>query len=146
MAASLRITAELKNLEMVRHFVQEQISALQIDSDGVYDVLLAVTEAMTNIIAHGYQGKSGGIEVEVSREGNSLLVRLRDQARPFDPTLAPAPDMALPLERRPFGKMGIHLMRRVMDKMVYRAIPEGGNELTLVKYLPAPDNPQGGTA
>jgi anti-sigma regulatory factor (Ser/Thr protein kinase) len=56
-------------------------------------------------------------------------------APPFDPTRVPDPDLTLPLEERPLGGLGIYLIRQSVDKMVYRAVPEGGNELTLVKRL-----------
>ena len=61
------------------------------------DVLLAVDEAATNVVVHGYQGREGVIEIEVLREGDALVIRLRDEAEPFDPTSLPPPDLAVPL-------------------------------------------------
>jgi serine/threonine-protein kinase RsbW len=145
MGSSLRVIAELRNLDAIRHFVRDTATTLEVDADAIYDALLAVTEAATNIIVHGYRNKPGIIEIEMSRKGDSLLVRLRDQADPFDPTSVPAPDLTLPLEKRPFGGMGIHVIRQVTDEMIYRAIPKGGNELTLVKKSPARSNPKEGT-
>ena len=145
MGASLRIAADLKHLDAMRRYIQETATALEADAEGIHDALLAATEAATNIIVHGYRNKPGIIEIEMSREGDSLLVRLRDQADPFDPTSVPAPDLTLPLEKRPFGGMGIHLIRQVTDEMIYRALPTGGNELTLVKKSPARSNPKEGT-
>jgi anti-sigma regulatory factor (Ser/Thr protein kinase) len=145
MGSSLRVIAELRNLDAIRHFVRDTATTLEVDADAIYDALLAVTEAATNIIVHGYRNKPGIIEIEMSREGDSLLVRLRDQADPFDPTSVPAPDLTLPLEKRPSGGMGIHVIRQVTDEMIYRAIPKGGNELTLVKKSPARSNPKEGT-
>jgi anti-sigma regulatory factor (Ser/Thr protein kinase) len=45
----------------------------------------------------------------------------------------PEPDITLPLERRPVGGLGIFLSRKLMDEIRHRALPEGGNEVTLVK-------------
>jgi serine/threonine-protein kinase RsbW len=133
MESSLRIAAELENLAEIRDFVQKTATTIGVAPDIIPDVLLAVDEAVTNVLVHGYQGQAGMIEIELRRRGDSLRVCLRDQATPFDPTTVPAPDLTLPLEQRPFGGMGVYLMRQLMDEMTYRITRQGGNELTLVK-------------
>jgi serine/threonine-protein kinase RsbW len=145
----LRISAELNELEAMRQFVEEQARALGVESSAVYDVVLAMEELAINIVLHGYRGQPGTIEVEMRTVGDALEVRLRDQAPPFDPTLVPPPDTTLPLELRPPGGMGILLARHFMDSMIYHMLPQGGNELILVKQgvvgtsakaeTPAPD-------
>jgi len=129
----LRLNANLEDLEAIRNFIEEEIKSYQVDASAVYDILLSVTEVATNIIVHGYRGKSGPLEIEIGRQGDSIVITLRDQAPPFDPTRVPAPDISLPLEERPLGGMGVHLSREFMDHMSYRYIPEKGNELILKK-------------
>lgn len=107
--------------------------ALGVDAATIPDVVLAVDEAATNIILHGYQGQEGIIEIEVVQEGDALVVRLRDETVPFDPTSVPPPDLTVPLEQRAPGGLGIYLIRQVMDEVMYRITSQGGNELTLVK-------------
>lgn len=131
--SSLRTTAELNNLAEIRRFVEETASALGVAPAVIPGVILAVDEAVTNIIVHGYQGQGGAVEIEVSREGDALVIRLRDEAAPFDPTSVPPPDLTLPLEQRTPGGLGIHLIRQIMDEITHRVTPQGGNELTLVK-------------
>ena len=135
--SSLRISAELKQLVVIRRFIEETATAFKADPSAILDMLQAVDEAATNIIVHGYRGQPGMIEIEVRREGDSLVVRLRDQATPFDPTAVPPPDLTLPLEKRPLGGMGIYLARQLMDEMTHRVTSQGGNELTLVKKTAA---------
>jgi serine/threonine-protein kinase RsbW len=132
-SSSLRIAAELNSLAEIRRFVQETATALGVDPAVIPNLILAVDEAASNIITHGYQGQGGIIEVEVSREEDALVIRLRDEATPFDPTSVPPPDLILPLQQRPVGGLGIHLIRQAMDEMTHRIMPQGGNELTLVK-------------
>jgi anti-sigma regulatory factor (Ser/Thr protein kinase) len=132
-SSPLRIPARLENLSEIRHFVRERATTLDVDPDVIPDVLLAVDEAATNVVVHGYQGREGVVEIEVLREGDALVIRLRDEAEPFDPTNLPSPDLTAPLEERALGKMGVYLVRQVMDEMSHRVTLQQGNELTLVK-------------
>jgi serine/threonine-protein kinase RsbW len=127
----LIIPAELNQLATLRRFVEETAQSLHADRGAVEDMILAVDEAATNIILHGYGGQPGSIQVEVSLEDGFLQVRLRDQATLFDPTQVPPPDLSLPLERRRFGGLGVYLARECMDEVSYCVSPEGFNELTL---------------
>ncbi len=131
----LHIAAELNNLAVIRRFIQEKAEALQVDSDTISDVALAVDEVVNNIIVHGYHNQGGMIEVVVMRRQDRLVVSLRDQAPVFDPTALPAPDINLPLEKRPLGGMGVYLVMELMDKVSYRVPDHGGNELTLEKRI-----------
>jgi len=130
---SLSIEAALSNLAAIRDFVRQAETALGVDPDTISDTVLAVDEAASNIIRHGYRGQKGEIEIEVCRTGDDLVIRLRDDAASFDPTVVPAPDINVPLTMRRPGGLGIHFMRQTVDEVRHRQKPGGGNELTLVK-------------
>ena len=130
---SLRVAADVTQLAAIRAFVEQQAQALGVDESTSYDLVLAVNEVATNIVIHGYRRQPGEIEIDLRQQGDAIEIRLRDQARLFDPTRVPAPDLNLPLHKRPLGGMGVHVTRQIMDAMRYRVTPTGGNELTLVK-------------
>lgn len=92
-------------------------------------------EAVTNVSIHGYGGNVGHIELEVDREGEDLVVRLRDKAPPFDPAkvLAPKAGPDPPRGRPPLGVLGVYLIKEMVDEMRHRSMDGGGNELILVK-------------
>jgi serine/threonine-protein kinase RsbW len=129
----LRITAGLNDLVEIRRFVESAALRGGGHPGAIDDMLIAMNEATTNVIEHGYHGGPGVFEVEVEYEGDALIVRVRDQAPVFDPSLAPAPDLTLPLEERPPGGMGVHLMRKLTDELSYRSGSDGWNELILLK-------------
>lgn len=133
----LQTTAELKNLSQIRDFVEVAALGLGFDSEGIHNLQLAVDEAATNVMLHGYQGQGGPLEIEMERLERRLVVRLRDEAAPFDPNTVPVPDLTLPLSQRPIGGLGVHLVRQTMDEIHHRVTPTGGNELTLIKRTPA---------
>ena len=132
MPSTLRVSAELPNLAVIRGFVEDTAAALDVGPGLIVDMIQAVDEAVTNVIVHGYRGQPGDIEIEMDREQGALVVRLRDHAFPFDPTRAPPPDLTLPLEARRLGGLGIHLIRQFTDAMLYRLTFDGSNELTLI--------------
>jgi anti-sigma regulatory factor (Ser/Thr protein kinase) len=70
------------------------------------------------------------IAVELERNGATLIARIEDNGRQFDPTRAPPPMVATSLEKAKVGDLGIHLMRSFASGMDYER-REGRNRLTL---------------
>ena len=130
---SFTIAAELQNLAKLRRFVAETAATLEVEPEAIGDIQLAVDEAATNIIRHGYQNQPGQIEVEMSQIADDIIIWLRDEAPPFDPTTVRQPDLTSPLHKRPPGGLGIYLMRQNVDEIHHRLTAKGGNELTLIK-------------
>jgi anti-sigma regulatory factor (Ser/Thr protein kinase) len=126
--------AGLDDLGRIRRFVRESALALSGDVEAVPDLVLAVDEAVANIIRHGYKG-TGPVEIEVERHDRDLVVHLRDEAPEFDPTRWAAPDLTMPLERRRAGGLGIPLARASVDRMQHRRRTGPGNQLTITKAL-----------
>ena len=131
----LHTTADLTNLEMIRRFVEESTLSLSADERTAYGLVHAVDECATNIIEHGYHRRPGSIDIEIDRVDETLRIVLRDHAPPFDPTGVPPPDLTRPLEEREPGGLGLYLTRQMVDHWQYRALPDGGNELTLFKQI-----------
>ena len=123
------------HLEDIRNFVERVAQQLHVPEMAIGDIVQAVDEAATNIVLHGYAGREGIVEVEVERQDDLLVLRLRDWAPQYDPTTAQSPNLNLGLEQRRPGGLGIYLIRLLMDRIEYRNTPEGCNELTLVKQL-----------
>lgn len=133
--SSIRTAAKLENLAVIRAFIRVTAARRGAGLDEINELVIAVDEAVTNIMMHGYQGRTGMIEISVESQGENLVVRLRDQAPSFDPTRVPPPDLLAPLEERQEGGLGVHLVRQSVSEMAYRALPSGGNELVLIKQL-----------
>jgi serine/threonine-protein kinase RsbW len=131
--ASLRLTADVSHLAKLRHFVENTAARWRADAREMEDVVLAVDELVTNVMMHGYRGRPGPIEVTLRAADGDLMVRVRDQAPEFDPTQVPPPDLTSPLEERPIGGVGLHLVRNMVDELHYRPLRGGGNEVIVVK-------------
>lgn len=125
--------ATVADLNDMRLFLEQAVLWLGGDDDIAGDLVLGVNEAVTNILLHGYHSAAGEVAIEVVREEGDLFVRLLDRAPAFDPTTVPPPDISRPLEERPLGGLGVHMMRQLCDELIYQPRPGGGNELRFVK-------------
>ena len=96
---------------------------------------LALEEAVTNVIMYAYpKGSDGLVIIEAILREKSLDFIVTDSGQPFDPTAAPEVDTALDLDERPIGGLGIHLVRKIMDKVHYER-KDGQNILSMTKNI-----------
>lgn len=132
---SLEIKAELDNLGRVRDFIEASVESAGLSTDSAGELLLAVDEAVSNIIMHGFKSAADGdIELEVKQQPEALLVHIRDNAPLFDPTRNSNPHLEIsPLERDAPGGFGVYLLNHLVDKIDYRVTDDGRNELTMLK-------------
>ena len=93
---------------------------------------IALDELLSNTIMYG-EGE-GETTVEVEASGDRVTLTLTDDGRPFDPFTVATPDTSLPLEQRPIGGLGIHLVREMMDEVSYQR-RSGRNVVVLTKLL-----------
>ena len=121
------------DLANIRRFVRGAVVKRGCEARAADELIVAVNEAVVNILHHGYQNRPAEIEVAVGSSEEVIVVILLDFGPPFDPTTVPDPDISRPLAERPFGGMGVFLMREFCDELRYRREPGGRNELTLLK-------------
>ena len=86
-----------------------------------------------NIARHSYpKGTPGPVSVSYSvTEPGELAVEFSDQGVEFNPLKADPPDLALNLEERAVGGLGVFLLKEFADSLSYRR-EQGWNRLTVV--------------
>jgi len=116
----------------VSHFCQEHGLSSEIEGD----LNLALEEIVVNVIRYGHpEGGTHEIQVWLSLEQDCVIATVEDDGVPFNPLEAPEPDLDSPIETRPIGGLGIHLVRNITDGLVYRR-NEGRNRLVMRKRVP----------
>ncbi len=135
---SITIPATLDSLAIISQFITDATTQVGLDDHSAWQVQLAVDEAATNIIQHGYDHVSGEIVLSWQVEGPDLVVTLHDTGRRFNPDDVPAPDITSPLEERQAGGLGIFLMGKLMDAVRFEFDDQHGNLLTMIKRI-SPD-------
>lgn len=131
----LVIRSDMQHLSKVRRFVETHARRTGLRDETVDQLRLAVDEACTNVIEHAYRGDdSFELTVTIKADPHRFTVVIRDQGEAFQPQNYHSPDLLDLVEKRRDGGFGVHLMRRLMDRVEYRR--RGAyNEVTLTKYV-----------
>jgi anti-anti-sigma factor len=131
----IAIAARLDNVRLACDAVVEAAEAAGLDERAVYHCQMAVDEALTNIIEHGYafQGDEHQIEVVCTTDAAKFIITLTDDSPAFNPLEHEAPDPEEPLDSREPGGWGIYFIRRLMDDVSYTRMGHK-NQLLLVKH------------
>jgi anti-sigma regulatory factor (Ser/Thr protein kinase) len=131
---SIQFLAKFEYLDEIREFVGEIARAGGFGSKDVYNILLAVDEAASNIIEHAYEGvKNGVLEISCSVKDGAMTIIMVDYGESFDPSAIPPPDLKAELSERKIGGLGIFLMRKLMDEVHYESRRDKSNVLTMIK-------------
>ena len=114
--------------------VESALKPLPIDRMVVYQVMLAVEEACANAVEHALgNDPSKQFQVELNYEPRQIVVTLRHDGIPFDPTRVSLPKkIDNPLAMKGFG---IFLLKNLMDSVEFKGGPETSSTLTLKKNL-----------
>jgi len=127
--------AELDTLPAFRELITQACLYAQANAQTTYDIQLAIDEACTNVITHGYEGRPpGSVSLEIKVEPDAIVLTLTDFGHPFDLRKAPPPDITAGLEDRHIGGLGLFFIQKVIDQVGYESDAEG-NRLYLTKRL-----------
>ena len=128
---SLEKEARSDNLKELFDFVEQALVNLNMPASHRDRMMMALDEILTNVVLYAYPSDCRGtVGIHLGRDGNTITAEIVDHGKAFDPTAHPAPDITLPIEQRPIGGLGIHLVRNLVTSLRhYRE--QGENHLVL---------------
>ena len=120
MEKEITIENQVEEIAIIAQFIEELGMSLHLPSGITMSLNLAIEEAISNIIHHGYPQNQKIIDDGIS----------------FDPTKSEneASENALSLEQQLTQGLGLFLIRRTMDKVEYHST-DNQNELILTKNI-----------
>ena len=131
---TLAIPSSTRYLEDVRRFVVMHAQEADFPEDAVEQFKIAVDEACTNVIEHAYGGQANyEVDIAIIIDADRFTVRIRDEGVPFDQSNYHEPDLLKLVSRRKKGGLGVHIIRRLMDRVEYRTRGQI-NEIRMTKY------------
>jgi len=128
---------ETLSVPVMRRVLGDTLLGLGVDDESVYDILLAATEACTNVLTHGGPEVRGyavvtsvgavGCQVEVADEGTGLLAEADAGDSP--------PPAQLPVAQLPESGRGLAVMRACVDNVTLDSRPGHGTVVTMRKRI-----------
>jgi serine/threonine-protein kinase RsbW len=118
----LALPARAENVAIVRHALAGLAEAMDMEADRVADLKTVVTEACMNVVIHAYDGEAGPLDVDAHRDGEVLVIVVRDQGAGIRPR---------PESRRQSLRMGLPLIAALSSSFEIRGGPGRGTEVTM---------------
>ena len=118
-------------------FTDDAFGRLAIDTRLRTRVDLAVEELFTNMVKYG-RGSRAAVTIGLRAVDGGVEVTLIDRdVEPFDITRAPDVDIGKPIEEREPGGLGLHLVRRLADRVEYDYAPQTRESRTTLRFTVA---------
>jgi len=140
---------ETLSVPVMRRVLGDTLRGLGVDEESVYDILLAATEACTNVLTHGGQQVRGyevvtslgavGCQIEVADEGIGLPPHKSHLAaragRSREPASATGNEQGTPVAQLPESGRGLAVMRACVDQVTLDSQPGRGTVVTMRKHI-----------
>jgi serine/threonine-protein kinase RsbW len=94
---------------------------------------LALEEVFVNLCRYAYPDGAGAVTLACRGDGESFIVEISDQGRPFDAAGLPEPELSRDIDARPVGGLGWFLVRRLIDELDCRR-QDGRNIVRLTMH------------
>lgn len=133
------ITLELKNdlseLGRLTQAITDYCESSGLSQQILFALNLSLEEVVANVMSYGYEDDQEHlIVIRISCTDGGLHIEVEDDGIAFNPLEQKPPDIDAPIEERPIGGLGIHLVRHYMDALEYRRDNER-NILSMKKSL-----------
>ncbi|MFH1377892.1 MAG: ATP-binding protein [Planctomycetota bacterium] len=132
---SLTLNAKTAHLEYIDNILTMTLlkaTGMQANSDYIYGIRLAVSEAVTNIIEHSGHPVNEPIRLTFRSTDSAIEIEITDRGGAFDLDNAPAPNM----DNYQGSGLGIFLIKQTMNDATRRRTADGQNVLTLTRRRP----------
>ena len=133
---TITLANDLADLTKLAEFIDTFCEPLNPTPNDVMAFQLALEEAATNVMTHGYDdGQPHTFTVSLAADAaHRITAVITDDARAYDPLARPPVDINVPLEERAIGGLGVHLVKKLMDVARYER-RDGKNILTLERTI-----------
>lgn len=132
----ITVDASIKNLDEVTDFVNSELERIGCPMKPMMQIDVVIDELFSNIAYYAYNPDVGPatVTVDVKDDPVSVVITFMDHGKPFNPLASSEPDTTLSAEERQIGGLGIFLVKKTMDDVVYE-YKDGQNILTIKKNV-----------
>lgn len=131
----LEIDARLENEGFIRSMVTAFAVQINPTLSEINDIKTAVSEAITNSIVHGYNGKAGKITVVVGIKQKLIDITIIDNGVGIDDIERAKQPFFTTRAKDERSGMGFTLMESFMDSLSVKNNPDGGLIVNMTKAI-----------
>ena len=114
----LRLPSHPRSVALIENYVSHICKRYRLRAEQHGDILISLTEAVTNAIIHGNnKDESKHVQIRLSKNSNCLAFRVFDEGGGFD--YNNLPDPTSPDNKTKCGGRGVYLMRCLCDQVEY---------------------------
>lgn len=125
----IEMAADVNELSTVREQVCHIVEPLGFPQSSLFDIKVALGEALANAIRHGLPAQGNGeVRVNIKAFEDRVILEIMDNGTGFDGTHSSNEDLYAPNGR------GIMFMRALMDRVEFEQSPLGGTLVRLTKH------------
>ena len=131
------LDSDINQLERLTAFLEESASEWGIDDNTLFYLNLVAEEIISNIILYGYKDAKSDetIQFRLTYARGELEMYIKDQSPEFNLLKVPPPnDLSKPVSERKIGGLGIHFIKKMMDRIEYQR-KDNSNILILYKKI-----------
>lgn len=127
----ISIPSLIENIKIIESFIDNAKENFEINDDIYGNIMISVTECISNAIIHGNQGnKDKLVHLELNTEGDRLNFIIEDEGEGFD--LQELQDPTSPENIEKPGGRGIFLIRHLSDEVKFE---DRGKKTVLSFYI-----------
>ncbi|MBQ6927759.1 MAG: ATP-binding protein [Oscillospiraceae bacterium] len=132
----ITLDATLENLDEVLAFVDSSLEEADCPMKAQLQIDVAVEEIFVNIASYAYAPQTGSatVRLETRQDPRCVVITFIDRGVFYDPVAKEDPDTSLSAEERKIGGLGIYMVKKSMDEMLYER-RDGQNILTISKKI-----------
>lgn len=130
----LMFRCERLSVPVMRRVLGDTLRGLGVDEESVYDILLASTEACTNVLLHG-GGRISGYTVLASLGAVGCQVQVADEGVGVESARLAPPEAGAHGPHLPESGRGLAIMRACVDNVTLDSSPERGTVVTMRKHI-----------
>lgn len=118
LALNLTLDSHPKNIAEVEPYISQVVEKFEINQDLYGNMLITLTEAVSNAIIHGNSAKtSKKVIVTTNCSGQKICFTVQDEGSGFDPEKLPDP--TAPENILTPGGRGVFLMKQLSDSVTF---------------------------
>lgn len=127
----LDVVADVEKLSGIRERVCEILQPLDLNEAALFDVKVALGEALANAVRHGSPDSESVIQITVDAYDDRIVLHVRDTGCGFDGEHSCNEDLYAASGR------GVMFMRALMDQVEFEQVDDGGTVVSLMKHRTA---------